>query len=100
MRAMGYLEFNYLVKTQGHHDSGEITEEASLWTSLVSRFNTERAETIHLGTNELRWGDPAKLKPYLEKIMTSQGGSLISRDTHVQDSQTAGRIDILIKSYS
>ncbi|WP_194775055.1 non-hydrolyzing UDP-N-acetylglucosamine 2-epimerase [Pararhodonellum marinum] len=69
---LGYLEFNYLVKNAKGviTDSGGITEEASVMNvpCLTLRDNTERPETIELGTNELVGTDPNKLKPYLDKI--------------------------------
>lgn len=73
---LGYLEFNYLVKNAKGviTDSGGVTEEASVMNvpCLTLRDNTERAETIHLGTNELVGTDPKKLKPYLDKIMAGE----------------------------
>jgi len=73
---LGYLEFNYLVKNAMGviTDSGGVTEEASVMNvpCVTLRDNTERAETIHLGTNELVGTDPSKLKPYLEKIMKGE----------------------------
>ncbi|WP_186757046.1 non-hydrolyzing UDP-N-acetylglucosamine 2-epimerase [Echinicola salinicaeni] len=71
---LSYLEFNYLVKNAKAviTDSGGITEEASVMNvpCLTLRDNTERPETIDLGTNELVGTDPSKLRPYLEKLMT------------------------------
>lgn len=70
---LSYLEFNYLVKhAKGViTDSGGITEEAAVMNvpCLTLRDNTERPETIALGTNELVGTDPDRLKPYLEKIL-------------------------------
>ncbi|WP_215226586.1 non-hydrolyzing UDP-N-acetylglucosamine 2-epimerase [Echinicola shivajiensis] len=71
---LSYLEFNYLVKNAKAviTDSGGITEEASVMNvpCLTLRDNTERPETIELGTNELVGTDPAKLQPYLEKLLS------------------------------
>ena len=57
----GYLEFNYLVRhAKGViTDSGGITEETTVMgvPCLTLRDNTERPETVTLGTNELV--DPA-----------------------------------------
>ena len=39
---------------------------------ITLRDNTERAETIHLGTNELVGAKPEKLKPFLDKIMKGE----------------------------
>ena len=100
---LGYLEFNFLVKNAKGviTDSGGITEEASVMNvpCITLRDNTERAETIHLGTNELVGTDPAKLKPYLEKIM--KGDWKKYQGIPLWDGKTAERIvDILIQSYS
>jgi UDP-N-acetylglucosamine 2-epimerase (non-hydrolysing) len=99
---LGYLEFNYLVKNAKGviTDSGGITEEASVMNvpCITLRDNTERAETIHLGTNELVGADPNKLKPYLEKIM--QGEWKQYQGIPLWDGKTAERIvEILIKNY-
>ena len=52
-----YLEFNYLVKHAKAviTDSGGITEEATVMgvPCMTLRDNTERPETIAIGTNEL-----------------------------------------------
>ncbi|MDG1275894.1 MAG: UDP-N-acetylglucosamine 2-epimerase (non-hydrolyzing) [Algoriphagus sp.] len=100
---LGYLEFNYLVKNAKGviTDSGGITEEASVMNvpCVTLRDNTERAETIHLGTNELAGTDPTKLKPYLEKIMAGTWKQY--QGIPMWDGKTAERIvDILIESYS
>lgn len=73
---LGYLEFNYLVKNSKGviTDSGGITEEASVMNvpCVTLRDNTERAETINLGTNELVGTDLSRLRPYLDKIMKGE----------------------------
>ena len=65
----GYLEFNYLVKhAKGViTDSGGITEETTVMgvPDLTLRDNTERPETVTIGTKELIGTDPAKLGPGL-----------------------------------
>lgn len=99
---LGYLEFNYLVKNAKAviTDSGGITEEASVMNvpCITLRDNTERAETIHLGTNELAGTDPKKLKPYLEKVM--KGKWKHYQGIPLWDGKTAERIvKILIESY-
>lgn len=99
---LGYLEFNYLVKNAKGviTDSGGITEEASVMNvpCITLRDNTERAETIHLGTNELVGTDPKKLKPYLEKIMRGEWKKY--HGIPLWDGKTAERIvDILVKNY-
>lgn len=100
---LGYLEFNYLVKNAKGviTDSGGVTEEASVMNvpCVTLRDNTERAETIHLGTNELVGTDPAKLKPYLDKIMKGEWKQY--QGIPLWDGKTAERIvDILTRSYS
>lgn len=56
-KPLPYLEFNYLVKNAKAviTDSGGITEETTVFgvPCLTLRKNTERPETIRLGTNEL-----------------------------------------------
>ena len=69
---LSYLEFNYLVEKAKAiiTDSGGITEEASILRvpCLTLRDNTERPETIVLGTNELVGTNPKRLKQYLDKL--------------------------------
>lgn len=69
---LGYLEFNYLVKNAKAviTDSGGITEETTVMgvPCLTLRDNTERPETISLGTNELVGTDPKKIKPVLDLL--------------------------------
>ena len=73
---LGYLEFNYLVKhARGViTDSGGITEETTVLSvpCLTLRDNTERPETITIGTNELIGTDPNKLPPALTRLMAGQ----------------------------
>jgi UDP-N-acetylglucosamine 2-epimerase (non-hydrolysing) len=72
----GYLEFNYLVKhAKGViTDSGGITEETTVMgvPCLTLRDNTERPETVTIGTNELIGTDPAKLAPALARLIAGQ----------------------------
>ena len=73
---LGYLEFNYLVKhAKGViTDSGGITEETTVLgvPCLTLRDNTERPETITIGTNELVGTDPRKLPPALARLMAGE----------------------------
>lgn len=99
---LGYLEFNYLVKNAKAviTDSGGITEEASVMNvpCITLRDNTERPETIDLGTNELVGTDPAKLKPYLDKII--QGDWKKYQGIPMWDGKTAERIvSVLLEKY-
>lgn len=72
----GYLEFNYLVKyAKGViTDSGGITEETTVMgvPCITLRDNTERPETVTIGTNELIGTNPANLAPALTKLMAGQ----------------------------
>jgi len=67
---LGYLEFNYLVKHAKAviTDSGGITEEATVMNvpCMTLRNNTERPETVELGTNILVGTNPEAIKPSLE----------------------------------
>jgi UDP-N-acetylglucosamine 2-epimerase (non-hydrolysing) len=69
---LGYLEFNYLVERAKAviTDSGGITEETTIMhvPCLTLRDNTERPETVTIGTNELIGTNPENIKPALEKI--------------------------------
>jgi len=73
---LSYLEFNYLVeRAKGVvTDSGGITEETTVMgvPCFTLRDNTERPETIDIGTNELIGTDPAAIKPALEKLFAGQ----------------------------
>jgi UDP-N-acetylglucosamine 2-epimerase (non-hydrolysing) len=72
----GYLEFNYLVKHAKAviTDSGGITEESTVMgvPCLTLRNNTERPETVTIGTNELVGTDPGKLAPLLARLMAGK----------------------------
>jgi UDP-N-acetylglucosamine 2-epimerase (non-hydrolysing) len=71
-----YLEFNYLVENAFAviTDSGGITEETTVMgiPCLTLRDNTERPETVTMGTNELIGTDPAALAPALERLFAGQ----------------------------
>jgi len=71
-----YLEFNYLVKHSSAviTDSGGITEESTVMgvPCMTLRNNTERPETVTLGTNELLGTDPAALKPALDRLFAGE----------------------------
>lgn len=91
---MPYLEFNYLVSKSKAviTDSGGITEETTVMgiPCLTLRDNTERPETVEIGTNELVGTDPAKLGPYLEKLFAGQWKR--SDIPELWDGQTGERI--------
>lgn len=71
-----YLEFNWLVKHARAviTDSGGITEETTVMgvPCLTLRDNTERPETITIGTNELIGTDPARLAPAMDRLFDGQ----------------------------
>lgn len=73
---MGYLEFNYLVKNAKAviTDSGGITEETTVMgvPCLTLRNNTERPETVTIGTNELVGTNPENVGVALEKILSGE----------------------------
>lgn len=91
---LGYLGFNYLVKHSKAviTDSGGITEETTVMgiPCITLRDNTERPETISIGTNELIGTDPAAIKPALDKLFAGEwkkGGI-----PELWDGNTASRI--------
>lgn len=73
---MGYLEFNYMVQHSKAviTDSGGITEETTVMgiPCITLRDNTERPETVTLGTNELIGTNPAAIKPALDKLFAGE----------------------------
>ncbi|MDT4851520.1 UDP-2,3-diacetamido-2,3-dideoxy-D-glucuronate 2-epimerase [compost metagenome] len=97
---LSYLEFNYLVERAKAvvTDSGGITEETTVMgvPCMTLRDNTERPETIELGTNELLGTDPEAIRPAMEKLFSGQwkkGGEI-----PLWDGKTAERIvDRIIK---
>ena len=96
---MGYLEFNYLVENALGviTDSGGITEETTVMgvPCLTLRDNTERPETITIGTNELLGTEPKAIKPALEKLFSGEWkkGSI----PELWDGHTAERIVEILK---
>jgi UDP-N-acetylglucosamine 2-epimerase (non-hydrolysing) len=73
---LGYLEFNYLVERSKAvvTDSGGITEETTVMgiPCMTLRDNTERPETIMMGTNELLGTDPKAIKPAMDKLFADE----------------------------
>lgn len=73
---LSYLEFNYLVERAKLvvTDSGGITEETTVMgvPCITLRNNTERPETITIGTNELIGTDPMAIKPAFEKLFNGE----------------------------
>jgi UDP-N-acetylglucosamine 2-epimerase (non-hydrolysing) len=73
---LGYLDFNYLVENSKCviTDSGGITEETTVMgiPCITLRDNTERPETVEIGTNELIGTDPSAIKPSLDKLFAGK----------------------------
>lgn len=91
---LGYLEFNYLVENSLAviTDSGGITEETTVMgiPCITLRDNTERPETVEIGTNELIGTNPKAIKPALEKLFN--GNWKKGRIPELWDGKTAERI--------
>jgi UDP-N-acetylglucosamine 2-epimerase (non-hydrolysing) len=91
---LGYLEFNYLVENAKAviTDSGGITEETTVMgiPCMTLRDNTERPETVTIGSNELIGTDPKSIKPAMEKLFGGKWkkGSI----PEMWDGKTAERI--------
>ena len=89
-----YLEFNYLVKHAKAviTDSGGITEETTVMgvPCMTLRDNTERPETVAIGTNELLGTNPAALKPALDRLF--KGGWKKGSIPQLWDGRTSERI--------
>jgi hypothetical protein len=73
---LGYLQFNYLVENAIAvvTDSGGITEETTVMgvPCMTLRDNTERPETVEIGTNELIGTNPNAIKPTMEKLFSGK----------------------------
>ena len=91
---LGYLEFNYLVKHAFAvvTDSGGITEETTIMKvpCMTLRDNTERPETITIGTNELVGTDPKNVAPYMKKLHAGEWKA--GETPHLWDGNTAKRM--------
>jgi len=73
---LGYLEFNYLVERAFGviTDSGGIREETTVMgiPCMTLRDNTERPETITIGTNELIGTNPEAIQPSMELLFSGK----------------------------
>lgn len=97
----GYLEFNYLVANSKAviTDSGGITEETTVLgiPCITLRDNTERPETVDIGTNELIGTNPKNIAPALKKLFA--GNWKKGNIPEFWDGNTAKRIvDIFINN--
>ena len=97
---LGYLEFNYLVENAKVviTDSGGITEETTVMgiPCMTLRDNTERPETVRIGTNELIGTDPSGIKPAMETLFA--GNWKKGTIPELWDGKTAERIvSVLLK---
>ena len=96
---LGYLEFNYLVENSLAviTDSGGITEETTVMgvPCMTLRDNTERPETVNIGTNELIGTNPNAIKPALNKLFAGEWkkGTI----PQLWDGNTAKRIISIVK---
>jgi len=99
---MSYLEFNYLVERAKAviTDSGGITEETTILgiPCITLRENTERPETVTVGTNELIGTNPNAIPPALDKLFS--GNWKAGGIPELWDGKTSERIvDILHQLY-
>ena len=73
---MSYLEFNFLVEKSFAviTDSGGITEETTVMSvpCLTLRDNTERPETVVIGTNELIGTNPEAIGPAMKTLFAGK----------------------------
>jgi UDP-N-acetylglucosamine 2-epimerase (non-hydrolysing) len=91
---LGYLQFNYLVKHSKAviTDSGGITEETTVMgvPCITLRENTERPETVEIGTNVLVGTNPEAIKPALDTLF--RGDWKEGRVPELWDGNAASRI--------
>jgi UDP-N-acetylglucosamine 2-epimerase (non-hydrolysing) len=91
---LGYLEFNFLTENALAviTDSGGVTEETTVMgiPCITLRDNTERPETVFMGTNELIGTNPNAIKPVLEKLLS--GNWKKGKSPKLWDGQAANRI--------
>jgi UDP-N-acetylglucosamine 2-epimerase (non-hydrolysing) len=73
---LSYFEFIFLIKNAKAviTDSGGIQEESTVLNTpcITLRDNTERPETVSMGTNELIGSDPKHIKPWLRKLFAEE----------------------------
>lgn len=96
---LSYLEFNYLVERSKVvvTDSGGITEETTVMgvPCMTLRDNTERPETISMGTNELLGTNLKLISPAFKKLFSGNWKKGVIPE--LWDGNTSKRIvDVLI----
>ncbi len=99
---LGYLEFMYMVSNAGVviTDSGGIQEETTFLNvpCITLRNNTERPETVEIGTNILLGDDASKIEGAVNKIYADKQTD--ASIPELWDGQTSTRIvDICLKLY-
>ena len=91
---LSYLEFNYLVENAFAviTDSGGITEETTVMgiPCMTLRNNTERPETVTIGTNELIGTDPKSIGLYMQKLFS--GKWKVGKIPELWDGESSKRI--------
>ncbi|MDA9323422.1 UDP-N-acetylglucosamine 2-epimerase (non-hydrolyzing) [Flavobacteriaceae bacterium] len=91
---LSYLEFNFLVSKSGLiiTDSGGVTEEATVLEipCITLRKNTERPETVEIGTNELIGNNFKLLNKLINKAFSNNWKS--TKIPELWDGETAERI--------
>ncbi len=100
---MSYLEFNYLVKNAKGviTDSGGITEETTVMgvPCITLRNNTERPETVTIGTNVLVGDSEEKFVLAMQNLLSDNW-----KESHIPplwDGKTAERIlDIILNKFA
>jgi UDP-N-acetylglucosamine 2-epimerase (non-hydrolysing) len=97
---LAYLQFNYLVQHSMAviTDSGGITEETTVMNipCLTLRHNTERPETVTMGTSELLGTDPHAISQAFNKLFEGRWKKGAIPD--LWDGQTARRIVRVLKT--
>lgn len=98
-----YLEFNYLVQFSKAviTDSGGITEETTVMgvPCITLRNNTERPETVEIGTNKLIGTDPNNIPPAFNLLFS--GNWKKGQIPELWDGKTSNRIiEILSNIYN
>lgn len=94
IKPLGYLEFNYLVENAKAviTDSGGITEETTVMgvPCMTLRDNTERPETITVGTNVLIGTNPNAIGPAMKILF--EGNWKKGEIPELWDGKTSERI--------